>query len=48
MEGEFAGQCWEPGNQPENVFGLMNDYDKDFLSHYGFQKFVEQMDSIKE
>jgi putative aldouronate transport system substrate-binding protein len=21
------------------VFGLMNDYDKDFLSHYGFQKF---------
>ena len=39
MEGEFAGQCWEPGNQPENVFGLMNDYDKDFLSHYGFQKF---------
>ncbi len=39
MDGEFAGQCWEPGNQPENVFGLMNDYDKDFLSHYGFQKF---------
>lgn len=39
MEGDLAGNCWEPGNQPENVFGLMNDYDKDFLSHYGFSKF---------
>ena len=39
MEGEFAGQCWEPGNQDEIVFGLMNDYDKDFLSHYGYSKF---------
>ena len=39
MEGEFAGQCWEPGNQDELVFGLMNDYDKDFLGHYGYSKF---------
>ena len=39
MDGEFAGQCWEPGNQDEIVFGLMNEYDKDFLSHYGYSKF---------
>ena len=39
MDGELAGNCWEPGNQPEIVFGLMNDYDKDFLSHFGFSKF---------
>jgi putative aldouronate transport system substrate-binding protein len=40
-EGEFEGQCWEPANQPEIVFGLMNDYDKDFLSHYGYEKFAD-------
>ena len=34
-----AGNCWEPGNQPEIVFGLMNDYDKEFLSAYGYSKF---------
>jgi putative aldouronate transport system substrate-binding protein len=34
-----AGNCWEPGNQPEILFGLMNDYDKEFLSAYGYQKF---------
>jgi putative aldouronate transport system substrate-binding protein len=39
MDGEFKGNCWEPGNQDEIVFGLMNDYDKDFLSHYGYSKF---------
>ncbi|MBR0266394.1 MAG: sugar ABC transporter substrate-binding protein [Clostridia bacterium] len=34
-----AGNCWEPGNQPEILFGLMNDYDKEFLSAYGYKKF---------
>ena len=41
MEGELAGNCWEPGNQDEIVFGLMNDYDKDFLSHYGYSNFAD-------
>ncbi len=41
MDGEFAGNCWEPGNQNEIVFGLMNEYDKDFLSHYGFSKWAD-------
>ena len=39
MEGDLAGNCWEPGNQPEIVFGLMNDYDKEFLANYGYSKF---------
>ena len=39
MEGEFAGNAWEPGNQPEIIFGLMNDYDKEFLAAYGYKKF---------
>ena len=39
LEGEFAGNAWEPGNQPEILFGLMNDYDKDFLAAYGYKKF---------
>ena len=34
-----AGNCWEPGNQPEIVFGLMNDYDKEFLGAYGYKKY---------
>ena len=41
LEGEYAGNCWDPANQPEIVLGLMNDYDKDFLSHYGFSKFAD-------
>ena len=41
MEGDLAGNCWEVGNQPEIVFGQMNDYDKDFLEHYGYQKFAD-------
>ena len=36
-----AGNCWEPGNQNEIVFGLMNDYDKEFLSAYGYSKFAD-------
>jgi putative aldouronate transport system substrate-binding protein len=36
-----AGNCWEPGNQDEIVFGLMNDYDKEFLSAYGYSKFAD-------
>ncbi len=39
MEGELAGNCWEPGNQPEILFGMMNDYDKEFLAAYGYKKF---------
>ena len=41
MEGDLAGNCWEPGNQNEIVFGLMNDYDKEFLSAYGYSKFAD-------
>ena len=41
MEGDLAGNCWEPGNQDEIVFGLMNDYDKEFLSAYGYSKFAD-------
>ena len=41
MDGDLAGNCWEVGNQPEIVFGQMNDYDKDFLEHYGYQKFAD-------
>jgi len=36
-----AGNFWEPGNQDEIVFGLMNDYDKEFLSAYGYSKFAD-------
>ena len=36
-----AGNCWEVANQPEIVFGLMNDYDKEFLAGYGYQKFAD-------
>ncbi len=39
MDGDLAGNCWEPGNQPEIVFGQMNEYDKKFLEAYGYQKF---------
>ena len=36
-----AGNCWEPGNQDEIVFGLMNDYDKEFLSKYNYSKWAD-------
>ena len=41
LEGEFAGNCWEPGNQDEIVFGLMNEYDKEFLSKYNYAKWAD-------
>ena len=41
LEGEFAGNCWEPGNQDEIVFGLMNEYDKEFLSKYNYSKWAD-------
>ncbi len=41
MDGEFKGNCWEPGNQDEIVFGLMNDYDKEFLSNYKYSKWAD-------
>ena len=41
LEGDLAGNCWEPKNQPEIVFGQRTDYDKEFLSHYGYQKFAD-------
>ena len=37
----LAGNCWEVGNQPEIVFSLMNDYDKEFLAAYGYKKFAD-------
>ena len=41
MDGPLAGNCWEVGNQPEIVFGQMSEYDKEFLSNYGYQKFAD-------
>ncbi len=41
LDGEFAGNAWDPANQPEIVLGLMNDYDKEFLSAYGYSKFAD-------
>ena len=41
MEGEYAGNAWDPANQPEIVLGLMNDYDKEFLGHYGYSKYAD-------
>ena len=32
------GNTWDPANQPENYFALMSDYDKAFLTAYGYQK----------
>lgn len=29
------GNAWAPGDQPENYFSLMEQYDKDFLAAYG-------------
>lgn len=41
MEGDLAGNCWRPTDQPEIVFGQMNDYDKEFLAAYGYSKFAD-------
>lgn len=41
MDGQFEGNAWEVGNQPEIVLGQMVDYDKDFLSHYGYSKWAD-------
>ncbi len=38
MDGEFAGNAWDPANQPEIYFDGMVDYDKEFLSAYGYSK----------
>jgi len=32
------GNAWAPGDQPENYFSLMSDYDKEFLAAYGYMK----------
>lgn len=32
------GNAWDPSNQSEIYFDQMNDYDKAFLSSYGYQK----------
>ncbi len=32
------GNKWDPAAQPENYFLQMNDYDKDFLSHYNMKQ----------
>ncbi len=31
------GNYWDANRQPEIYFSLMSDYDKDFLTHYGFK-----------
>ncbi|QUC66863.1 hypothetical protein [Aristaeella hokkaidonensis] len=36
-----AGNCWEVGNQPEILFGQMDEYDKNFLAAYGYKKFSD-------
>ena len=41
MDGPYKGNAWDPANQPEIVLGLMNDYDKEFLSAYGYSKFAD-------
>ncbi len=41
LDGEFEGNCWEPGNQPEIVLGLMNEYDQNFLKAYNYSKFAD-------
>ncbi len=41
IEGEYAGNAWDPANQPEIVLDLMNAYDKEFLGHYGYSKFAD-------
>ena len=41
MDGEFEGNAWEPGNQPEIVLGLMNEYDQEFLKAYNYSKFAD-------
>ena len=41
LDGEYAGNAWEVGNQPEIVLGLMNDYDKEFLGAYGYSKYAD-------
>ena len=32
------GNAWAHSDQPENYFNLMSDYDKAFLSAYGYKK----------
>jgi putative aldouronate transport system substrate-binding protein len=32
------GNAWAPGDQAENYFNLMSDYDKEFLTAYGYMK----------
>ena len=41
LDGEYEGNCWEPGNQPEIVKGLMTEYDQKFLEAYGYSKFAD-------
>ena len=41
LDGDFAGNAWDPANQPEIVLGLMNDYDREFLGNYGYSKFAD-------
>ena len=41
LEGDLAGNCWEPKNQPEIVLDNMNEYDKNFLKAYGYSKFAD-------
>lgn len=41
-EGTYTdGNAWSPSVQPEEYYADLSDYDKDFLSQYGFQTFSE-------
>lgn len=40
-----AGNSWEVSKQDEIVFSQMNDYDKEFLSAYGFSKWSDFLNS---
>lgn len=42
MEGSFSdGNATSPGSQPKEFYDGLKDYDKDFLSHYGFMTWAD-------
>ena len=44
-KGDLAGNSWEPDNQGEIVYGLMSEYDQEFLAHYGYTKWTDFFNS---
>ena len=43
LSGPLAGNSWMPANQDEVVYSQLNDYDKEFLEHYGYSKWSDFM-----